>query len=246
MKNVAHSDPDSRVLILGPSLVRNELAAYTLRTHGVPHTEVRSTVAISGETRTSETVVYLIDSESSDWPDVLLELRTEGLEVLRSAVGLTNLARGQGIEREAFRYGVTGYFYRDDTISAFIEGVESLITGHTWISHEVLLEIAGPVGVVKRSAASDSTGLTARESQILRMLSQGAENVDIARRLLISRHTVRTHLTNAFRKINAPNRQVAAKWAARHLRHDEAQPEARPSYGSIHSAGSQPVFLRDG
>jgi len=59
--------------------------------------------------------------------------------------------------------------------------------------------------------------LTPREGQILRMICDGSSNEAIAETLSISRHTVKTHLYNIFKKINVSNRMKAAKWAERNL-----------------------------
>ena len=59
--------------------------------------------------------------------------------------------------------------------------------------------------------------LTRREREILDMIAQGASNDIIADKLCISRHTVKTHLYNLFKKIGAPNRLQAALWAMKNL-----------------------------
>ena len=50
-------------------------------------------------------------------------------------------------------------------------------------------------------------GLTERECQIIRCVSQGLSNKDIADRLCISSITVRHHLTAIFDKLGVPNRK---------------------------------------
>ncbi|MDQ3235875.1 MAG: response regulator transcription factor, partial [Pseudobdellovibrionaceae bacterium] len=50
-------------------------------------------------------------------------------------------------------------------------------------------------------------GLTERERDVVRLISQGLSNKDIADRLCISSITVRHHLTNIFDKLGVSNRQ---------------------------------------
>jgi len=58
-------------------------------------------------------------------------------------------------------------------------------------------------------------GLTAREAEILALLTQGCTNVEIAARLVVSVHTVERHLQNAYRKVGVRNRADAAAYMAR-------------------------------
>jgi LuxR family transcriptional regulator of csgAB operon len=60
-------------------------------------------------------------------------------------------------------------------------------------------------------------GLTPREVEILAMVAVGAKNEEIAEKLHISPHTVKTHIYNIFKKIDVPNRLQAALWAASNL-----------------------------
>ena len=57
--------------------------------------------------------------------------------------------------------------------------------------------------------------LTPRELDVLRLVAQGMSNPDIARRLVLSEHTVHRHLANILRKLGLSSRSAAAAWGVR-------------------------------
>jgi predicted ATPase/DNA-binding CsgD family transcriptional regulator len=57
--------------------------------------------------------------------------------------------------------------------------------------------------------------LTPRELDVLKLVAQGLSNPDIARRLVLSEHTVKRHLANILRKLNLSSRAAAASWGVR-------------------------------
>jgi LuxR family maltose regulon positive regulatory protein len=58
--------------------------------------------------------------------------------------------------------------------------------------------------------------LTPREREVLVLVAEGLTNRDIARRLVVSEHTVHRHVTSILRKLGQPSRAAAATVAARH------------------------------
>ena len=58
------------------------------------------------------------------------------------------------------------------------------------------------------------TVLTPRELDVLKLVAQGLSNSDIARRLVLSEHTVHRHLANILRKLDLSSRAAAAAWGA--------------------------------
>ena len=58
-------------------------------------------------------------------------------------------------------------------------------------------------------------GLTDREAEVLRLLTFGHTNLEIAARLVVSVHTVERHLANAYRKVGVRNRADASAYMAR-------------------------------
>jgi non-specific serine/threonine protein kinase len=69
-----------------------------------------------------------------------------------------------------------------------------------------------PDAAVSAGAASV---LTPRELDVLKLVAQGLSNADIARRLVLSEHTVHRHLANILRKLGLSSRAAAAAWGAR-------------------------------
>ena len=65
------------------------------------------------------------------------------------------------------------------------------------------------------SVGSDRNCLTARESQILRLIAIGMSNRIIAQDLFLSPRTVERHIANIYLKINAHNRAEATAYALR-------------------------------
>jgi LuxR family transcriptional regulator, positive regulator of biofilm formation len=175
-------------------------------------------IPIEESSSNTNKILILLDGREND---IEKELITLGEKVSSRSKTITvvlfNLQKGTGVERKAFIRGIRGFFYRDDSLSHMLKGIRSLLQGETWISRDVLLEVALQSRVKMAKAADEKIELTHRETEILAFLSIGSSNDDIAERLFISSNTVKTHLYRIFRKIKVPNRFQAALWAAKNL-----------------------------
>jgi ATP/maltotriose-dependent transcriptional regulator MalT len=65
------------------------------------------------------------------------------------------------------------------------------------------------------AAPRDTSVLTARELEVLRLISGGLSNQAIAERLYISEHTVHRHVANTLSKLDVPSRSAAVAQAAK-------------------------------
>ncbi len=112
-----------------------------------------------------------------------------------------------------------------DTSQARRQGQESLALleslGHrkasevrTWL--DTLPEPSSapsPATPTAQSSPAYPAGLTAREVEVLRLIAEGLTNVQIAKRLIISLHTVNTHVRSILNKLDATSRTAATRSA---------------------------------
>ena len=67
-----------------------------------------------------------------------------------------------------------------------------------------------------RRSQPHPAGLTAREVEVLSLLAQGLADIEIAKHLVISPHTVHGHLRSIYGKLDATTRTAAARVALEH------------------------------
>lgn len=110
--------------------------------------------------------------------------------------------------QELLRLGVRAVLPRDASASNILAAVEAAGAGMAIVDPrelETLVGAATPVAAV----ADTSATLTAREMEVLRMLSEGVANKTIAWKLGISEHTVKFHVASILAKLGASSRTEA-------------------------------------
>jgi LuxR family transcriptional regulator, positive regulator of biofilm formation len=162
--------------------------------------------------------VLLVDCIENDFDEVMGVLSEQQLKPGENLViAIYNVYPGWGIEEEALRSGVKGFFYKQDSLKLFLKGINAILGKEIWVSREILMRSALKGLRKTQSSIQEQTGLSERELEILRFLGSGAPNEDIAQKFFISPNTVKTHLYNIFKKISVANRLEAAAWAVKHL-----------------------------
>lgn len=178
-------------------------------------------VQVVGEAADGPRAVELVQSLSPDV--VLMDLSMPGMdgveatrEVLRvrpeSVVVVLTSFSDQPRVTEALRAGAVGYMLKDCDPHDLIAAVRSAADGHAPLDPRVaraLLPSAEPI--------DPAAGLSPRELDCLRLVSQGMANKQIATRLGISERTVKGHLGRVFREIGVADRTSAALWARENL-----------------------------
>jgi DNA-binding NarL/FixJ family response regulator len=102
-------------------------------------------------------------------------------------------------------------------LNNFLKGIGAVLDGKLWLSRDIMTRFILEGTGKDKSLKKDSDKLTERQIEILAMVSVGSTNEEIADKLCISPHTVKTHIYKIFKKINVPNRVQASLWAAKNL-----------------------------
>jgi DNA-binding NarL/FixJ family response regulator len=126
---------------------------------------------------------------------------------------------------DALRAGARSYLTKDADRTDIARALQAAAGGLTVFDprvHDMLLAaVAAPATLVdpgradqRRAAPPD--GLTHREVEILALIGGGLTNPEIAERLFLSNHTVKTHINRIFAKTGSRDRAAAIGYAQRH------------------------------
>jgi len=156
--------------------------------------------------------------------DQMLAAVSLGEGIIAAARGRHDLAR-RPLERAVELYFRCGAPF--ETAAARIELAESLTAldrhdeadVHLQRAREVLARL-GATGILAtlQAARRDSDGLSPREREVLELVAEGLSNREIARRLVLSEHTVHRHVANLLNKLGVSSRAAAVARVARHGR----------------------------
>lgn len=125
-------------------------------------------------------------------------------------------------EPSALLAGVKGIFYRDDRSDLILKGLESIIKKECWFKRSSMNKAVDELLKMQpknqatfnhTNTGSDLPRLTRREQTIVRLVSSGAQNKEIAEQLHISPNTVKTHIYSLFRKTSSRNRIELITWS---------------------------------
>lgn len=179
------------------------------------------TFEVVGEASTGQAA---IDQYRTSHPDVvLLDIRLaqdSGLEVLDSILDddpdarvlmLSSFDDDEYVER-SLRAGALGYVLKGDSDAQLVSAIEAVAGGHRALSPRVAEQI-----VELMLSPSPQTGPEFDEVDrgILRMLSDGASNGQIASKLFMSDSTVKRRIRSIFNRLGVARRAEATAKAAR-------------------------------
>ena len=165
---------------------------------------------LTGSATSGEEALRMVEEHR---PDVLLlDLRMPGMsgvETLHAlkavdksvrVIILTNYETDEDIYR-AVQAGAQGYLLKNTSLREMVEAIRAVHAGKRYIPRHIASRLA------ERMVRTD---LTARELEILKLLSKGPTNKQIGHALGISDNTVRNHVLKIIEKLEVSDRTEAA------------------------------------
>jgi DNA-binding NarL/FixJ family response regulator len=169
---------------------------------------------VVAEATTGSQILPLIRRTSPDV--VLLDLRMPGVDGLTALeqirrdhpevkVVILSASSDQQVIQAALAKGASAYVIKSVNPVDLASTIRQVMEGSVFHA----------VGLPAQGQASPATelGLTAREVSILQALARGLSNQAIGKELFVAEQTVKFHLTNIYRKLEATNRTEAVRLA---------------------------------
>jgi DNA-binding NarL/FixJ family response regulator len=156
-------------------------------------------------------------------PDVaLLDIRMprmDGIEAAQyilatsqttKALMLTTFDLDEYIYR-ALSVGASGFLLKDTTAEELINAVRVVARGDALLAPAITKRLIAEFANQHRPSAEPSATdqLTPRETEVLTLIARGLSNAELAEQLVVSEHTVRTHISHLFAKLGVRDRAQA-------------------------------------
>ena len=184
--------------------------------------EATGDIEVVGEAPTGEEAV---DAATRQNPDVvLMDIRMPGMDGIEATRRLPRqrvlILTTFGLDEyiiDALRAGASGFLLKDAPTQDVVDAVRSVAAGDAVLSPAVTRQLLDQVGRRLPAAVSRSPGalteLTDREQQVLRMIAAGLSNAEIAKALVLSEATVKSHVSSLLGKLGLRDRVQAVIYA---------------------------------
>jgi DNA-binding NarL/FixJ family response regulator len=114
---------------------------------------------------------------------------------------------------EAVKAGAAGYLLKSATAAELLDAVHRVVAGEPVFSPSLAALVLGEFRRMAASPASPEPGLTARETEVLKLVAKGYTYREIAEKLFISVKTVQNHVQNILTKLQLRRRYELMRYA---------------------------------
>lgn len=208
-----------QVYVVGSQQLQNALLTEFLVKEEVTAASIPTVIDITVETlRTNDQNLFLVDYHSVDVNEVIAHLLEADQEVENDVlIAVFNVDDEESLSKLAGLPMVNGGFQFDCPQALLSKGIKAIFDGELWFPRSVLQTYLMKSRTFNKTFSRSEVNLTDREVEVLKVMATGAKNSEIASSLNLSPHTIKTHIYNIFKKINASNRLQAVNWAQENL-----------------------------
>lgn len=171
-------------------------------------------IAVVGEASSGEAALRVVSETEPDV--VIMDLVMPGLSGVDAVrrlrerdeqigiIALSSFAEASRV-REVLEAGANGYLVKSVDADSLARAIRSAAAGQGAFSPEVTRALTSPQPAGTKALQS----LTAREAEAARLMTEGRTNAEIAREMVVSVNTVKSHVSNVLFKLNVQSRTEA-------------------------------------
>lgn len=149
---------------------------------------------------------------------VLMDIRMPGLDGIEATRSLRQLREPPHVlvlttfdldeyVYESLRAGASGFLLKDASPEALVDAIRTVASGDAVLSPAVTRRVIERYSRMPPPTPGPALNeLTAREREVLMLVARGLSNADIARELVVSETTVKTHVSRLLLKLDLPDR----------------------------------------
>lgn len=178
-----------------------------------------NSIEFKGEAQSGEKAIEILSGSHRDVDVVVMDLGLPGISGIETTRRLKKEHPGihvliftvHRLEEEifsAFQSGADGYCLKETDTASLLLGIQAVSLGSLYIdpqiAHFAVRRIQSP------TFAGEGNLLTPRETEVLKLLSEGFSNKEIAQEVQISLSTVKAHIQSILQKLSATTRADAA------------------------------------
>ncbi len=126
-------------------------------------------------------------------------------------IALTSFKEKDLVE-SALKAGAIGYLLKNVSADELVDAIRAAVAGRPTLAPEA----AQALIQAARAPQAPGHDLTERELEVLALMVEGLNNPDIAERMVVSRSTVKFHVSNVLSKLGVASRTEAVSLALKH------------------------------
>ncbi len=115
------------------------------------------------------------------------------------------------LTKETLALGVRGYLSKSLPADKIVQAISAVHAGQVVVSPSV-----GRSTLIGGDWPGREEGLTAREAEVISLISMGLSNQEIAERTVLSLNSIKSYIRSAYRKIDVDSRSKAVLWGLAH------------------------------
>ncbi len=180
-------------------------------------------VEVVGEAGSGEEALEMVGKVEPDV--ILMDISMPGMNGIQATkmirenhpsakVVMLTMLDQEGYVYEAVKAGATGYMLKNTSSDDLVHAIQTVFDGKALLHPDATAQLLKEFVTLADHKAKDY-GLSAREMEVMQLLSEGNTNKEIAKALWISEQTVKTHVAHIFDKLGTSDRTETVATALR-------------------------------